>query len=541
MTTAQPEIRKDRAFNPIWLIPALAVVLGVWMVVHSWMTEGPEIQIAFETAEGLTAGKTKIKYRNVVMGLVQEVILTDDFEGVIAKVKLERQALPLLRDDTRFWVVTARISLGNVSGLDTLLSGAYIKLSPGDGKVGQRQFTGLEEPPLTPQDAPGLRLELYGDHAGSVGAGDSVVYKGYKVGRVESMSFDPDRRQVKYVIFIDAPFHELIDSSVRFYNISGITVSAGAEGLQVTTGSIDTVLLGGVTFGTPPGIPKGEPVEHNAEFFLYRSKEAANDNPYKYGLYFVVRFSQSLKGLLPGAPVEYRGIPIGRVERLMIKEMVEEGIKTGRPGTGEPIPVLIYVEPARLELPDLESSVVAMRHTVATGVANGMRATLETGNLLTGAKYIGMDYFKGVETASIGEWDEYAEIPTISGGFGQIMVQVTALLDKFNAMPLDKTVTSANSAIAELDKTLASLRVILEEKSTQELPGELNATLAELRAVLDGLSPDSAFYQNLNATLQQLNRTLGNVESLTRTLSGQPNAAIMPSKLPPDPIPEARR
>jgi paraquat-inducible protein B len=304
---------------------------------------------------------------------------------------------------------------------------------------------------------------------------------------------------------------------------------------------MDTVLLGGVTFGTPPGMPKGEPVEHNAEFVLYRSKEAAHDNPYNYGMYFVVRFSQSLKGLLPGAPVEYRGIPIGRVERLMIKEMVQEGIRSDRPGTGEPIPVLIYVEPARLELPDLESSVIAMRHTIKTGVANGMRATLETGNLLTGAKYIAIDYFKNQETVSIGEWDEYAEIPTISGGFGQIMVQVTALLDKFNAMPLDKTVTSANSAIAELDKTLASLRVILEEKSTQELPGELNATLAELRTVLDGLSPDSAFYQNLNATLQQLNRTLGNVESLTRTLSGQPNAAIMPSKLPPDPIPEARR
>jgi paraquat-inducible protein B len=541
MTTAQPEIRKDKAFNPIWLIPILAVVLGVWMVVHSWMTEGPEIQIAFDTAEGLTAGKTKIKYRNVVMGLVQEVILTDDFEGVIAKVKLERQALPLLRDDTRFWVVTARISLGNISGLDTLLSGAYIKLSPGDGKVGRRKFTGLEEPPLTPQDAPGLRLELYGDHAGSVSTGDSVVYKGYKVGRVESMTFDPDRRQVKYVIFIDAPFHELIDSSVRFYNISGISVSAGADGLQVSTGSMDTVLLGGVTFGTPPGMPKGEPVERNAEFVLYRSQEAAHDNPYRYGLYFVVRFSQSLKGLLPGAPVEYRGIPIGRVERLMIKEMVEEGVKSGRPGTGEPIPVLIYVEPARLELPDLESSVIAMRDTIAIGVANGMRATLETGNLLTGAKYIGIDYFKGEDEVSMGEWDEYTEIPTIGGGFDQIMVQVTALLGKFNALPLDETVASANSAIAELDKTLASLRVILEEKSTQELPGELNATLAELRAVLDGLSPDSAFYQNLNATLQQLNRTLGNVESLTRTLSGQPNAVIMPSRLPEDPIPEARR
>ncbi len=543
MTTAQAEIRKGKSFNPIWAIPVIAVVLGVWMVVHSWMTEGPEIQIAFKTAEGLTAGKTKVKYRNVEMGTVMEVILTDDFEGVIAKVKLERQALPLLRDDTRFWVVTARISLGNISGLDTLLSGAYIQLAPGEGTVGQRSYTALEEPPLTPVGAPGLRLTLYGDHAGSVSAGDAVVYKGYKVGRIESMTFDPDRRQVKYVTFIDAPFHELIDSSVRFYNISGISVSAGADGLKITTGSMETVLLGGVTFGTPPGMPKGEPVEHNAEFHLYPSKEQSLENPFKHGMYYVVRFSQSLKGLLPGAPVEYRGIPIGRVVRLLVKELMVQAMESPvkLEGTGEPIPVLIYLEPARLELPDSKASVENMRYAIATGIANGMRATLETGNLLTGAKYIGIDYFPVDKVEQIGSWGEYETIPTIGGGFDQIMVQVNALLYKFNAMPLEDTVTSANSAIAELDRTLKGLRVILEEQSSKDLPDELKATLEELRATLAGLSPDSSFYQNLNATLLQLNRTLGNVESLTRTLAGQPNAAIMPSTLPQDPIPEARR
>jgi paraquat-inducible protein B len=542
MTTVKPEIRKGKAFNPIWVIPILAVVLGVWMVVHTWMTEGPEISIAFDTAEGLTAGKTKVKYRNVEMGVVQEVILTDDFKGVIAKVKLERQALDLLRDDTRFWVVTARIGLGNISGLDTLLSGAYIQLAPGEGKVGERSYTALETPPLTPTGAPGLRLKLHGNRAGSVSTGDAVVYHGYKVGRVESMKFDPERREVSYVIFIDSPFHELVDTSVRFYNVSGVSVSAGADGLQITTGSMDTVLLGGVTFGTPPGIPPGEAVEHNAEFKLYDSEEASRENPFSFGTYYVVRFTQSLKGLLPGAPVEYRGIPIGRVVRLMVKDMmVAAAAQAALEGTGEPIPVLIYIEPARLELPDNAASVAALQFAVATGIKNGMRATMETGNLLTGAKYIGIDYFPVDEVATIGRWGDYDEIPTIGGGFDQVMFQVTALLDKFNALPLETTVSNANEAIAELDKTLAGLRVILDEQSTKDLPGELKATLVELRATLDGLSPDSPFYQNLNATLLQLNRTMGNVESLTRTLSGQPNAAIMPSTLPQDPIPEAKR
>ena len=143
MTTQQADISQGRKFSGIWLIPLLAAVLGVYMVIHTWLTEGPEITIAFKTASGLEEGKTKVKYRNVTMGLVEEVRLNDKFDGVIATIKLDRQALPLLREDTRFWVVTARVGLQNISGLDTLLSGAYIRLAPGTGKEGQRDFVGL--------------------------------------------------------------------------------------------------------------------------------------------------------------------------------------------------------------------------------------------------------------------------------------------------------------------------------------------------------------------------------------------------------------
>jgi paraquat-inducible protein B len=543
MTTATPEIRKGMAFNPVWIIPLLALVLGAYMIVYTWMTEGPEITVAFETAEGLVAGKTKIKYRNVDMGLVEEVVLTEDFEGVVAKISLEPQARALLREDTRFWLVTARIGVGNISGLDTLLSGAYLQLAPGTGKKGQRNFTALETPPLTPSHAPGLRLQLYTDQAGSVSTGDSVIYKGYKVGRVESTHFDPERRQVGYHIFVDAPFHELIDSSVRFYNVSGITFKAGADGLQISTGSMDTVLLGGVTFGTPEGMPAGEPVENNTEFKLYASKDLAESQPYLHKLPLVVRFSHSIKGLKPGAPVEYRGITIGNVDRLMVKEVVDQqSSPEGFHGKGESIPVLIHIEPARIELPDNAESVDAFKDSIESAVSSrGLRATLETGNLLTGAKYVYIDFFEDVPDAEVGSFSGYMTIPTVSGGFDQTLVKVNSLLDKFNALPLDVTVSKTNSAIEELDKTLAGLRVLLEEDSTKALPDELNATLKELRRTLDGFSPGSPIYQSLNNSLHQLNRTLGNVESLTRTLSDQPNAAIMPSTPIPDPIPEARR
>jgi paraquat-inducible protein B len=541
VTTEQADISQGRKFSGIWLIPLLALVLGIYMVAHNWLNEGPEIEVAFMTADGLEQGKTKVKYRNVNMGVVEEVRLNDAFDGVIAKVKLDRQALPLLREDTRFWVVTARVGADNVSGLDTLLSGAYIQLAPGTGKEGARNFVGLEQPPETPAGAPGLRLQLTSERASSVSAGDTVLFKGYKVGRVESMLFNPVDQLVHYEIFIDAPFHELVNSNVRFWDVSGVSLSADASGFKVETGAMDTILFGGVAFGVPEGFKEGDKVAQNTEFKLHTSYEDILANPFHYGTYYVVSFEQSVKGLLPGAPVEFRGIQIGRVERIMLKEGMEKTRSLGEQGKGISIPILIYVEPGRMELPDNEGSIAIMRNSVEIAVGNGLRATMESGNLITGAKYISFDFFAGAKAAAQGSFMEYTTIPTIDSGLAQLDQKVNMLLDKINALPLANTVSSANTAIASLNQNLASLQKILEDQSTQQLPANLDKTLQELRDAVGNLAPDSRAGQSLNSSLLSLNRTLGNLESLTRTLSGQPNAVLLPSSPVPDPIPEVRK
>lgn len=538
--TEQADISKGRKLSGIWIIPLLALVLGAYMVIHTWMTQGPEIEIAFKTAKGLEQGKTKIRYRNVDMGLVEGVRLNDDFDGVIASVKLDRQALSLLRDDTRFWAVTARVGGGEISGLDTLLSGAYIQLSPGVGQEGQREFIALEQPPLTPLGAPGLRLKLISEESSSVTAGDSVIYNGYQVGRVESMAFDPEVRKARYVIFIDAPYHQLVSSATRFWDASGISLSAGTEGIKLETGSIDTILLGGVAFGVPPGIRNADPVEHNAEFQLHASHADILKNPFRYGTYYVVSFVQSIKGLQPGAPVEYRGISIGRVERILLRESIDESARLEKPGMGEPISVLIYLEPGRIELPDTLASVESLKSRIRSGVGNGLRASMETGNLLTGAKLISIDYFANAEPASMSSFMEFPAIPTIESGLGQIEQKLTTMLDKINALPLDETVSGMNSAIVSFDQTLGNLNSLLGSQGAQQLPAQLNQALKELQVALNGLSPDSDAYQSITSSLLRLNRTLSNLESLSHTLSRQPSAVILPLSPIPDPVPEAR-
>ncbi len=544
MPELKPSISSGRRFSAIWIVPLVALLIGVSMVINAYLTEGPTISLDFATAEGLEKGKTKVRLLNVEVGLVEKVVLKADMSGVTATIKLEREAQPLLREDTRFWVVRARVGAGGVSGLGTILGGSYIEMAPGVGPEGTRAFVGLEEPPLTPLDAPGLRLSLLSQRAGSISTGDAVLYRGYRVGRVESLEFDTEQRKARFDIFIDAPFHELVDSTTRFWDTSGMSLKASAEGLEVQTGSLDTILLGGVAFASPPGLPAGDPVENGKEFQLYKSYDSILKNPYRYGTYYVVSFSQSVRGLAPGAPVEYRGIKIGRVERILMKELVTQGMTAG----GNAIPILIYIEPGRMALPDSLESIATFRQIVEKGIEkNGLRATLQTGSLLTGKQLISFDFFPNEEPAELGKFEQYTLIPTIETGVGRLENQVRTFLDTLNALPLEAIAAEANTILGDADDTVMSLTAtlnsinsLLDSQDSQALPGELAATLEELRNALAGLSPESNMYQSLGASVNSLDATLESLDTLLRKLSIKPNALLFPAAPEPDLIPEAR-
>lgn len=536
MSETKAQISSGRKLTPIWILPMVALAMGLWALFYSLSNEGPEVQVRFSTAAGLTAGKTKVKFRDVEVGTVTEVRLSTDQEAVVAVLKLDKETEDLMREDTRFWVVTARVSGTNISGLDTLLSGAYIEFAPGETGKKTDEFVGLDAPPQTPAGAPGLRVTLLSNSTHSVSAGDPVLYRGYTVGRVEKREFRLEERKIEYQIFIDEPFHELVDSSVRFWDASGVSFNASADGFELNTASLEAILVGGVSFGRPTGFDNGVAVNNGETFRLYSSREDAETDPYRHGKFYVVNFAQSLRGLTPGAPVEYRGIKMGYV----VKIMVEELMSTSEPGAGLAIPVLIRIEPGRLRNGDNPEMVQMLDDSLHAGVDNGMRASLNTGNLLTGSLYVEIDYYPDEPPASIGNYIGYPTIPSVAGGFSRIGNQVTTLLESINDMPLDETVTGVNETLAEFTATLASLRELLEHDQTQTLTLELQALLKELRELVQGVSPESAVYQSLDASLRELNRTLGNLTNLTETLSAKPNSVVMPVDIPADPIPEAR-
>ena len=530
MTDAQATVSHTRRISTVWIVPIVALAMGLWMVIYTLQSQGPEVEIVFSTAEGIEEGKTKIKFRNVDVGLVESAGLGEDLESVLVIAQFEKDAAPLLREDTQFWVVRPRIGKGGVSGLSTLLSGGYIQIAPGTSDKRENEFVGLEEPPQTPAGTPGLRINLTSERAGSVSAGDPILYEGYRVGWVESEAINPGSRLMTYQVFIEAPYDEYINTASRFWDVSGVSLSAGADGIDVRLGSIETLLMGGIEVGRPEGVPPGNAVQPGATFKLYGSYADVTLRPYLHSVEFVAMFPQSVRGLKPGAPVEFRGLPFGRVERVMLEELMQGG-PTGE--SGRPIPVLISLTPGRLELPDSEAGVEELRNTISQAIGRGLRATLATGNLLTGSLYVSIDSYPDAPKAEAGVmYEGRPTIPTIESGLGGIEHRITLLLDRLNELPLDETMT-------ELNGTLASVNTMFATEEMQSMPAGLEAALGEVQTALASISGDSELQARLLPMVTELDRTLTSLRKVLETLDEQPNSLIFNRNYREDPRPPA--
>lgn len=501
------------------------------MVVNHYLTRGAEITITFSTAEGIEAGKTKVKSLSVDVGIVESVQLNPDLKSVTITALIEKDSESLLRNDSKFWVVRPRVGAAGVTGLGTLLSGAYIELSPGQGKEGSRNFQGLDDVPVTPLTAAGLHLTLLSNEAGSVNTGDPVLYRGYQVGKIESTKFVTDTQKLHAEIFIESPFDSLVTSNTRFWNTSGISFQATAEGISLQTGSLQSLLIGGIAFDVPEGMNPGIEIENHAQFKLYPDASSINENPFQYYADFLLLFDSSVQGLVAGAPVLYRGVRIGTVVDVAFTIIDVDLARTK--GRAPSIPVLIRIEPGRWLGEDTVEAKTKAFADIDKSINQGMRATLQIGNLLTGARIVTLDFYEDAEPATIGQIGEFNTLPTISTGLEEIQVKVANLLDKLNELPLTMVLNNVDVTLKQVTRTLDAanqtvndLNTIVENKDTQDIPESINSTLEELRLALKGLSPDSTLYQDLSDSITQLNATLRNIEQLTYTIDTKPNSLI---------------
>jgi paraquat-inducible protein B len=472
---AEAVVATRRRPSIVWLIPLVAALVGAFVAWRTFSELGPLIEIEFSSAEGLEAGKTKVKYKDVEVGVVEEIRLQPDLSGVVCTARMVKGADDWLTEKTRFWVVTARVAGGEVSGLGTLFSGAYIGVDPVLEGEERRRFVGLDVPPIVTADQPGKHFTLTSHRAGAVAVGTPVTFRKIRVGEVVASELDPSGESVTIQVFVHAPHDERVRRETRFWNASGVRFSVGAGGVNVAVESLVSLLIGGIAFDTPVD-DAGEPAPAGAAFELYESQEATERPIYTQRTYYLLYFDQSVRGLAVGAPVEFRGIPIGEVSDVRLEFDAEKDQFR--------IPVLVAIEPERMgSVAGSDRS--SRRDALDRLVKRGLRAQLQSGNLLTGQLLVQLDMHEGVRPAEIVWSEPYPEFPTIPTPLEEITSSVTRLARRLEKVPLDQIATSvertldtARAALAQADRTLAEAHSLVGPDSPVNV--ELRRALVEL-------------------------------------------------------------
>jgi paraquat-inducible protein B len=495
-------------------------VIGASLVVNAWRTAGPRVTISFETAQGLEVGKTQVKYRSVNIGHVTSIALSADHNRVLVSADLLRSANDLLTADARFWVVRPRIGIGWASGLDTLISGSYIAFEAGEAKARERKFVGLENPPPATHGLLGKSVVLHAKDVGSLALDAPVYFRRFEVGHVIDRTLEPGGQGARVVVFIDAPYDRLVTRATRFWNASGIDLTLGADGLKVRTQSLASVLAGGIAFETAPTAQDIGPVPSGAEFTLFNDQAAAMAPPDGEARYVSMRFSQSLRGLSVGAPVDFIGVNIGQVFSLDLDYDAKH--------KSFPLVVTALVYPRRMgrAYEVLEQSGATsedqMARLVGQLVARGLRAQPRTGNLLTGQLYIALDFIPGSRPVRFDVDVRPLEIPTVSGSVQELQQKLVSIVDKIDRIPIAQIGGHLDEDLVALDGALGELR-------TDVLPAggaAFNSVHTTLGTVDHALADDAPWRDNIDQTLVEARSTLRSVRSLADYLDRHPEALL---------------
>jgi paraquat-inducible protein B len=529
----QPDIRPPRKYRPslVWLVPLVAAAIGLILVVRAALSAGTMIEITFESADGLEAGVTEVKYKDVVVGHVKAISLSDDLQRVIVDVALGRSAERLAVDDTRFWVVRPRVDTGGISGLSTLVSGVYISLDAGQSTEARSEFVGLETAPAVTSDQQGSSYVLHSDGLGSIDVGSPIYYRRIPVGRVGSYTLDEDGRGVTMQVFITAPYDRFVTESARFWNASGIDLSLGASGLTVNTESLASVLAGGVAFrnfGDDAPVAAAQ-----TEFQLFDSLTAAMSPPTNDPLDIRMRFVESMRGLSIGAPVDFRGVELGTVKSVDLEYDIGRKQFVGN--------VVARVFPSRLgRAYDALSEQAGAGGRVADRVfarlvAEGLRAQLRTGNLISGQLYVALDFMPKAKPAGVVIGVGPLEIPTERGSLEQIQTQIADIISKFNKVPFEEIGRSLRDTLRGADSLLRQL--------DGDVAPEARKTLVEAQRALgsvgDALDRDSGVQNDLASTLGELQRAARSLRTLADYLQRHPESLLRGKVVDDEPPPAA--
>jgi paraquat-inducible protein B len=504
---ATVERRRRGRISVVWLIPILAAVVAIGIAVQRILSEGPTITIVLPVAQGIEAGKTAIKYKDVNIGQVTAVKLTPDYAKVEVTAKMIKSAEGLMVEDAKFWVVEPRITLSGVSGLGTLLSGNYIGFEAGKSTKSQRSFKGLAEPPIITSGL-GRAFTLRAAKLGSLGVGAPVYYRSLEAGQVLAYELSKDGTEIDVKVFVNAPYDRYVTTGTRFWNASGIDVSVGATGVEVHTESLVALIAGGVAFDTPPFERAAKVAAANTVFKLHGDRAAALKQPDSIARHYVLHFNETLRGLSPGAPVLLLGLPAGEV--LDVGLDIDPATANLR-GRAE---IVVYPERLvrRLGADDAKTA-QQMRGSDKEREAffkrlideRHLRAQLRSGSLITGQLFVAFDYFPDAPKAKVNWAEDKPVLPVVRSTIPELEAKLSSIVTKLEQLPLEEIGAEVTKALGTLNVTLKDASTTLNSLNTDVTP-ELKQALEELRRMI--VTADGVLTNNVAVTLNQVNTTL---------------------------------
>jgi paraquat-inducible protein B len=513
----------------IWILPTIVVLAGAFVVVHEMLAQGTNIEIRFHNAEDLETNKTKIRYKDVEIGDVRDIHVSKDRKEVIVSAEIHQDASEYLVQDTRFWVVRPQVSAAGITGLGTLVSGAYISVDVGQSSTRSKRYVGLEVPPIVTADLPGREYVLITDDLGSLSIGSLVFYRHMVAGQVVGYSLNPGGNAVTLTVFINAPFDSYVTGGTRFWQASGIDMSINSDGVKLRTESLTSILQGGVAFQSLPG-KTGAAVPSDTTFTLFPDQDRAMRPIESEVRTFIMYFKGSLRGLSPGAPVELHGIAVGEVKGVDVDYNAAAGALR--------FPVLVDLYPQRIRGRQAhaaggpagqDAADSASRRLFDSLVAHGLRAELKSGNLLTGQQYVDLDMHADAPAVKVRWNDQPSVFPTVSNGLDELQDSIGGIARKLNKVPFDRISYRLLSTLTSLEQTLKSTDQLMRHVDSSLAP-QLEATLSEAQAAMknakDLLAQDAPLPNDLNATLLQLSRAAKAVTALVDYLERHPESLL---------------
>lgn len=502
----------------IWIIPIVALLIAFSLALKAYLNTGPVIEVSFRTAEGIEAGKTTVRYRQVNVGLVREIDLSEDRSHIIAKIELRKDASNFATQDSRFWVVRPRVGASGVSGIDTLLSGAYIEVDGGKSDVKTTSFKGLETPPVVTSDVPGKVFFLKAQDLGSLDFGSPIYYRKINVGQVTSYQLADDGKSVELQTFIKSPYDKFVTTDARFWQASGVDVNLNASGFSLNTQSLASILSGGIAFGYPEN-SDAPPAANKTKFELFDSEKLALKEPDLNPRQIIMYFNESLRGLSVGAPIDFMGVEVGNVKKIntefynnhsQIRMRVDAEVYPSRIAGGHEL--------------DPQGTVFKQF------VERGWRAQMRTGNLLTGQNYISFDLFpKAKYATTIRRNNNVVEVPTTPTELKGLQAQVSQIADNVSKFPLVEIGQDVRQTLANLDKTIKSSKSLVDQLDGKVAPN-LQATLDDVRKTVQSsetiLASDAPLQQDLRRALQQITRAAASLQLMADQIEQNPESLI---------------